>query len=381
VAALAQAAEQVVAALAELVVAALAEQVAAAPVAVVPAGAAPVAAAVDRSTAKDEDSMSNGSSGPPPGSLEEQAVQALIQVLKTSSSPEAAQAQAIMLRRLALEGDVVGSRIPTARNITEVAGYFNLLTTLGQPEMRAQMLAGALGVAGPNPPLGWLPTQPKIGFVSIPNDRPSGPWQGTIPVSFQVSSSFAPALQLALQGLHDRGCALPIVAPVRALPPTPAAVPADLLPLLGRAFDVVPGTALRDPDTDLLAIARLGAGPWQLVARAISAGPIGVNPAPWEAQACTAAGCSVSPSPAGRRYVPVAPVLATAGFTPAVPGHQPTSVADMVWARFINVSGLVPGVTTLGDELTLLYSQSDIAASGLIGRTGDRWNGAVFAGG
>jgi hypothetical protein len=326
--------------------------------------------------------MSNGSGGPPPGSLEEQAVQALIQVLKISSSPEAAQAQAIMLRRLALAGDVVGSRFPAPRNITEAMGLFNYLTTLGETEMRAQALASFLGVAGPNPPLGWLPTQPKIGFVSIPNDRPSGPWQGTIPVSFQVRTDFAAALQLALQGLHDRGCALPIVAPMRPLPPTPAAVPADVLPLLGRAFDVMPGTALRDPDTDLLAIARLGAGPWQLIARAISAGPIGVNPAPWEAQACTPAGCSVSPSPAaGRRYAAVAPVLATAGFTPAVPGHQPTSVADMVWARFINISGLVPGVTTLGDELTLLYSQSDIAASGLIGRTGDRWNGAVFAGG
>lgn len=324
--------------------------------------------------------MSNSSGAPPPGSLEEQAVQALLQVLRTSSSPEVAQAQAIMLRRLALEGDVVGSRIPAPRNITEVGGYINLLTTLGQPEMRAQMLAGALGVAGPNPPLGWLPTQPQVGFVSIPNDRPSGPWQGAIPVNFQVRSDFALALQLALQGLHDRGCALPIVAPARALPPTAASVPADLLPLLGRAFDVMPGTALRDPDTDLLAIARIGTAPWQLVARAISAGPIGVNSAPWEAQLCTTAGCTVSPAPpGGRLYVPVAPVLASAGFTPAIPGHQPTSVADIAWARFVNVSGLVPGVTTFGDELTLLYSQSDIAASGLLGWTGYRWTGAIFA--
>jgi hypothetical protein len=323
--------------------------------------------------------MSN-SPGPPPGSLEERALQALLDVLKNSNSPEVAQAQAIMLRRLALEGDVTGSRIPAPRNITEVGGYINLLSDLGQPEMRAQMLAGALGVAGPNPPLGWLPTQPQVGWVIIPNDRPAGPAQGAIPLSFQTRSDFAPALQLALQGLHDRGCALPIVAPTRALPPTAASVPSDLLPLLGRAFDVVPGTALRDPDNDALAVARVGVDPFQLVARRMSSGPIGVNPAPWEALACNATSCTPVPPPAaGRQYVSVAQVLSSAGFYPAIPGHEPVSLNDVSWARFVNVTGLVPGVTTLGDELTLLYAQSDVAASGLMGRIGDRWTGATFA--
>src|SRR3954471_15284731 len=95
-------------------------------------------------------------------SLEAQALQALLDVIKTVSSPDIAQAQAIMLRRLALEGDVVGSRIPPPQNITEVGGYINLVGKLKQPEMQAQLLAGALGVAGPNPPLGWLPTQPMV---------------------------------------------------------------------------------------------------------------------------------------------------------------------------------------------------------------------------
>ena len=50
---------------------------------------------------------------------------------------------------LALQGDVIQSRIPAPRNITEIGGYLNLLQTLGQAEMRTQTLAGALGVAGP----------------------------------------------------------------------------------------------------------------------------------------------------------------------------------------------------------------------------------------
>lgn len=321
--------------------------------------------------------MTNGT-GPDP--LQSQALQALLEVLKSSSSPEIVQAQAIMLRRLALEGDVVGSRVPAPRNITEVGGYINLLGTLSQPEMRAQMLAGALGVAGPNPPLGWLPTQPVVGWVTLPNDRPAGPMQGAIPLTIQVRSDLSAAVQLAMQGIHDRGCALPLISPARALPATPAAVPADLLPLLGRALDVVPGTALHDPDNDPLAVARLGAGSWQLAARRLSAGPIGVTAAAWEAMACTAAACTPVPAPAaGRLFVPVAPILASAGFVPATPGHVPDSINDVAWARFVNVTGLVSGVTTLGDELTVLYPQSDIAASGLVGRASDVWNGTTFA--
>lgn len=318
--------------------------------------------------------------GPSSGSLEAQALQALLEVIKTVSSPDIAQAQAIMLRRLALEGDVVSSRIPPPQNITEVGGYINLVTKLKQPEMQAQLLAGALGVAGPNPPLGWLPTQPLIAWTTMPNDRPAGPYQGTIPLTFQTRSDFAPALQLALQGIHDRGCALPLVAPPQVLPTTTSLVPADLLPLLGRVLTVVPGMALRDPDNDVLAIARLGSEPFQLVARCLSAGPIGVSAAPWEAIKCDATSSTPVPAPAaGRLYVSVDEVLATAGFYPALPGYQPTSLNDVAWTRYTNITGLAPGVTTLGSELNLLYPQTTLAASGLASRLNDVWTGTVFA--
>src|SRR5262245_45149347 len=153
--------------------------------------------------------MSAMANGPAPGSVEEQAVKALLEVMRNANSPEIVQAQALMLRRLALQGDVVGSRVPAPRNITEIGGYLNLLADLKQQETRDQMLAGILGVAGPAPDLGFTPSGPPVGWVSLANDRPAGPAQGTIPVNIQIRGDFVAGLRLALQGLHDQGCALP----------------------------------------------------------------------------------------------------------------------------------------------------------------------------
>src|SRR5947209_19360545 len=99
---------------------------------------------------------------------------AIAELLKTGASPDILEAQRLLLRRLALEGDVLPSRVPAPRNITEVGGYINLLTTLGQAATRDQMLAAALGVAGPTPGsiLGELPA--PVGLAPHHNDRPAG---------------------------------------------------------------------------------------------------------------------------------------------------------------------------------------------------------------
>lgn len=317
-----------------------------------------------------------------PGSLEEQAVSALLDVIKTASSPEIAQAQSLLLRRLALEGDVVGSRIPAPRNITEIGGYINLLGDLAQPEMRAQMLAGALGVSGPNPQLGWMPRPPLLSWTSLPDDRPDGPAQPVIPLNFTVRSDFAPAVQAALQQIHERGCALPVLTPPRSLPPpVPGASPSDdVLPVLGRTLDIVTAAALRDPDADPVALARKGPDPFAVVLRVLSAGTVAVAPDAWDALKCDASSCTVDPPPAaGRAYVPVGSILAGSGFYPSSPGVQPASTSDSGWARFVNITGLIAGVTTLGDELALLYSSDDIAASELATRVSWIWDGAAFS--
>jgi hypothetical protein len=318
---------------------------------------------------------------PQPGSLQEQAVTALLDVIKTASSPDIAQAQALLLRRLALEGDVVGSRIPAPRNITEIGGYINLLGDFGQPEMRAQMLAGALGVSGPNPQLGWLAKAPPLSWTSITNDRPAGPAQPQIPLTVTVRSDFTAALQAVLKQLHDRGCALPLQATARSLPPliAGASPPDDVLPLLGRTLEIVASAALADPENDPVAVARKGTDPFAVVARVLAAGSVAVTSDAWDALKCDASSCTVVPPPAtGRAYVAVGPMLAGAGFYPASPGVQPTKNSDSGWARFTNITGLIPGSTRLGDELALLYSTDDIAASILATRVSWVWNGTTF---
>src|SRR3989442_15326015 len=106
-----------------------------------------------------------------PETYSDRVVSAMIDVLKTATSPEMMQAQQILLRRLALAGDLIPSRMPPARNITEVGGDLNLLETSDQPELRAQEVPSVLGVARPNPPPGWGPTAPAAFSPPRPNDR------------------------------------------------------------------------------------------------------------------------------------------------------------------------------------------------------------------
>jgi hypothetical protein len=123
-------------------------------------------------------------------------VQTLLDILSAAAGVDATQAQQMLLRRLALEGDVIPSRIPAPRNISEVGGYLNLLATLNQTELRSQMLASLLGVAGPNPPVGWFPSAPPLSFQTITNDRPSIPTVAAIPLTYAMRSDLPPRLLL-----------------------------------------------------------------------------------------------------------------------------------------------------------------------------------------
>ena len=324
--------------------------------------------------------MANTTPANPNASIEGQALQTLLNVLTASQSPDMLQAQAFLLRRLALEGDVVPSRLPAPLNVSEMGCYVNLLGTLGMTDARSQMLASALGIAGPSPALGTLGEQPPIAWLTLPNDRPIGPQQGSISLSIQIRADFAPALQAAIQALHDQGCTLPLLSPLQVLPPSNAPAPTDLLPLIGRTIWLAPGQALVNPDTDALAVAQLTAGPWQAVSRAASAGPIPVAPQAWSAQVCTPAACTVSPPPgAGRAFVPLSPVLANAGFVQTTPGAAPANALDYAWSRFDNLTGLVPNITTFGAELALLWPQAVIASSSVVNLLGRTWNGTTFA--
>jgi len=306
----------------------------------------------------------------------------LLGLIESATSGDALEAQNIILRRIALQGDVVPSRVPPPSNITEIGGYLNLLGTLKQTDMQSQVLAGILGVAGPNPPLGWISSATPLSLVAMTNDRPSGAVQATIPVTVSVRSDFVGPLRAALQSLHDQGCLVPFLGGPLALPMSGRNMlpPADPLPYIGRVLFLAAATALVDPTNDVLALARAqgSSDPFQIAARVVGAGSVTVAPANYEALSCTASACAPI-ALASAKLVYLAPVMANAGFYPASPLPQPTSMADTSWARLTNVTGLVAGTTKLGDELSLLYSWSAIAGSVFSGMLGQVWNGSEFA--
>jgi hypothetical protein len=305
----------------------------------------------------------------------------LMTMLQTATSPDALEAQSILLRRLALEGDIIPSRVPAPRNITEIGGYVNLLGKLHEPAMREQALAGILGVAGPTTPLGWTSTIP-LSMVAVTNDRPAGAAQPTIPLTFYVRSDFVTPTNAALTFLHQRGCTLPLASAAPRLPAgMPGATPpADALPFLGRTLDVVASTALNDPATDPIALVKPqgSATPFQIASNVLNGASVTVPPAAYDAVKCNATTCSTV-TLASQSLVDVGPVLANAGFYPGSPLSQPTNDTDSAWARFTNVTGLVSGTTKLGDELALLYDAPTIAGSAFAGALDWVWNGSAFA--
>ena len=307
---------------------------------------------------------------------------ALADILRTGTDPEVLEAQRILLRRIALEGNIVDSRVPAPKNITEVGGYINLLGTLGETDTRTQMLASVLGVAGPATSMALMGDGPTLSFINMPNDRPAGAAQSTFTTAITVRSDVADALAGALQRIHGSGCALPLYTPPRILPiATPGQIlQPDFLQVLGRVLQVAPAALLVDPANDPVAIARLGIDPsgrWQLVTQEID-GQSRIATASWIAYQATDADVSTTP-PASRRYVPIAPILADSGWYSSQPFEAPSSsVSQGSIPRLINVTGLIRGQTRLSDELILLYSRPAIVASALAGMLSWVWNGTTF---
>jgi hypothetical protein len=311
-----------------------------------------------------------------------QLVQSLIGILTASASPDALEAQNIILRRIALEGDVIGSRVPPPRNISEIGGYMNLLATLKQTAMRDQALAGILGVAGPSQPLGWISNSQPLAMVGITNDRPPVAAQASFPLTVLVRSDFVAGVQSALKTLHSFGATLPFVGPpVLALPLAAPGTPPpnDILSFLGRTLTIAPSAALTNPAADPVLIARTtGSGnAFALASNVLTPGTAVVSPANYDAVQCTANTNSTVQLNAAS-IVFLAPILASAGFYPASPLPVPANNTVRSWARLANVTGLVSGATRLGDELSLLYRPDQIVNSVFASMLQWTWNGANF---
>ena len=312
----------------------------------------------------------------------DQAASTFLGLINQATSGDAQEAQNIILRRIALEGDVVPSRVPAPLNITEIGGYLNLLTNLKETAMRSQVLAGILGVAGPVDAAGWIPTKPPQIFRMVLNDRPAGAAQASIPVTVPIRSDFAYGLLQAIKALHAQGCMLPllgapIMLPTSVLDPT---TPVDPMPYLGRVLTLAAATALAQPSSDALVLARNTGTTdlFQVAANSLNVASAAVTPGNYDALQGSATGISTI-SITGASLVYVNPLLAAAGFYPASPLPQPASIFDTTWAVYKNVTSLTPGQTRLGDELGQLYAWTDIAGSVFSSMTSYVWNGSTFA--
>ncbi|HEX7664044.1 MAG TPA: hypothetical protein VF407_06035 [Polyangiaceae bacterium] len=311
-------------------------------------------------------------------------MQSLLTSLQTGTSPDALEAQSILLRRAALQGDIVGSRVPPPKNISEIGGYINLLGTLNETAMRQQALAGILGVAGPSSPLGWINNVQPLAMANLVNDRPVGPSQAAIPLNVQVRSDFIAGVQAAQKAMHQLGAFLPFSGPTTiTLPPNApgAPPPPDILLYCGRVLNLAAAAALSNPLADPLVIERApgspASTPYEVAANVIAAAAVAVPSGTY--QVLTATSTTNQTAELVGSLVPVNPVMASAGFNLATPLPAIPNTLSTAWTRLQNVTGLVAGTTKLGDELSLLYRPDALSNSVFASMMNWTWTGSAFA--
>lgn len=311
---------------------------------------------------------------------------ALTDAIRGASTPEIQQAQALLLRRLATEGDVIPSRIPAPRNITEVGGYFNLLTDLAETQLRHNMLSAALGLANEAlPPAGPVLPAPPLKLQSVQNDRPAGAAATTVPIAITVRSDLAPSLQAVLDQVHVDGGLLPLWSPPPVLPPASSVttMPSNVLVYLGRQVWLAPTAALTDPATDALVLGRTTTDPGTgfRVGIRLSAASPAAPPLDWAGLVYdTVSNAFVSRELGTVGLLPVETVLSGSPFAAQQIPAAPASRADNTWAKLTAVAGLLPGVSRLGDELALVWTADQIAGSAFAGHLDAVWDGNSFIG-
>ena len=183
--------------------------------------------------------------------------------------------------------------------------------------------------------------------------------------------------------LHSYGATLPLTSPsVIVLPPggTGSTIPQSILFYIGRTLMVAPSAALANPAADPVAIVLPTASisNYFLAAQVLNPATFGVTPSDLQAVQCTPATSAVIQL-SQVQFVPIASILAAAGFYSPSPLPVPVNSTQSAWTRLTNTTGLVAGVTMLGDELSLLYRQDQIASSAFAAMLEWTWNGTAFA--
>ena len=302
---------------------------------------------------------------------------ALLEIIKQESSPEAVKARNLILRRIAMTGDVTPSRIQQTQNITQIGGYINLLASIQQEGIRNRMLASVLGVAAPGEEYVLRDDQPELFFARRTSDRPECEQMETLPLYFYMRSDFGEAFEGALAALHTVGATLPVLQTATpSLPPlsAPLPTPEGILALLGRIIELAPTAVFQNPEQDPLVVAQQDETAI-VYARSNSGQELSaVKAYVWED------GGYVVKEISGK-FISIAPLLQVAGWymVKRAPEQQETDFVPASALRWRNITGLVPGRTTLASELSLLYPRAQIVDSCLREMLDARWDGAKFA--
>lgn len=318
-----------------------------------------------------------------PAPAEDALIHAIIGLLETTNSPAIQRAREIIAHRLAISGDIAPSRVPPPLNITEIGGYINLLTDYGEEEQRARLIAAALGIAGPAislPPPGQVP---PLFFAERAQVRPDVPQQSTFTLSYTMRSDFVAAFEAALAQVAASGGALPVLTPLRTLPPLSVSVAPGLaqLELIGRRLILAPTAALSDPAQDPLSVSRPAAGGAfsvrALVLDAAAPAAPGIAAADWTSWQCTSEACEEVETNDAR--FEISPMLNSAGWVQPDPISDPVTMTDPGnWANWINITGLVPGSSIFGDEISALYTTGQVLQSTVRDMMTLVWDGDAF---
>jgi hypothetical protein len=292
--------------------------------------------------------------------LEDEYTKALLDIIKQESSPEVVKAKALILRRIATENSVAPSRIPEPLNITQIGGYINLLETLGHKELQYGTLASILGQPLRTSEAQLYDREPISFFSEFISDRPDCSGVAGLPLMFALRSDFTTPFARLLRTLHEQEASLPVLAPRPALPAIGYTPVGDVaLELIGRFIEICPASAFTDPETDPIVVTAKG-----LYARG---GKTEITVTAFKNTDGVIENVEVTAD-----LIELEPLLALAGWYP-VGSESPYDAL-----KLINISGLVVGRTTYGDELSRLYTGAQVTASGVREALSWIWNGKEF---
>jgi hypothetical protein len=282
--------------------------------------------------------------------------QVLLEILRQEASPEAVKARNMILKRIATENPPVASRIPHPMNITEIGGYLNLLEKLGHNDLQYGMIASILGQPHKDTEMVFYDTEPVTFFSEYISDRPECPGVMSLPLTFYMRNDFSAPLSAVMKTLHQSNAYLPMMSFVPQLPRV-GCVPDEtmMMQMIGRRLEIAPSSAYKDPTKDPVIVAKEG-----LFAKGGKTS-VSVN-----ALKLTEEGMKGVEITAG--LISLEPLLAQAGW------YQ----YEEDPLKLMNITGLVEGRTTYGEELARIYTGAQIAASGVRDVITFIWDGKAF---